>query len=57
MFFVRIVPSSFVRHPNYNSNTEDFDYAIITLSSDVNFTSTISPICLPLGSGTVHENK
>jgi hypothetical protein len=29
--FFRIAPVSFVRHPQYNPSTQDYDYAIITL--------------------------
>jgi len=27
----RIAPLSFVRHPQYNPSTQDYDYALITL--------------------------
>ena len=54
---ISYVPVSFVSHPSYNNKTEDNDFAIITLSTDVSFNSTIGTICLPLGAGTVHENK
>ena len=55
---ISYVPVSFVSHPSYSKKTkEDNDFAIITLSTDVSFSSTIGTICLPLGAGTVHENK
>lgn len=50
-------PTSFVSHPSYNSSNNDNDFAIITLASDVVFSATIAPICLPLAAGTVHEDK
>ena len=54
---ISYVPSTFVSHPSYNNKTEENDFAIITLTTDVSFSSTIGTICLPLGAGTVHENK
>jgi len=34
-------------HPNYNSRSEDNDFAILTLCDRVTFTKAISPACLP----------
>ncbi|CAI5676470.1 unnamed protein product [Oreochromis niloticus] len=35
-----------INHPNYNSGTNDNDICLLQLSSSVNFTSYISPVCL-----------
>ncbi|XP_065138090.1 trypsin-like isoform X2 [Paramisgurnus dabryanus] len=35
-----------IRHPNYNLNTQDNDIALLQLSSPVNFTEYILPVCL-----------
>nr|XP_046270610.1 transmembrane protease serine 9 [Scatophagus argus] len=35
-----------IRHPNYNSNTNDNDIALLRLSSTVTFTNFILPVCL-----------
>ena len=32
-------------------------FTSITLVTDVSFSSSIAPICLPLGAGVVYENK
>ena len=42
-----ITPSSWTSHPDYNSGTTDYDFAIIKLSSDLTFSSTVMPACLP----------
>ena len=42
-----ITPSSWTSHPDYNSGTTDYDFAIIRLSSDLTFSSTVMPACLP----------
>jgi Trypsin len=46
-----------VKHPSFSSTTLANDFAVITLSSDVVFNNSISPICLPVDGGAVHENK
>ena len=43
----RIRITSFIQHSGYNSNTQDNDFAIITLASDAVFSSTVMPACLP----------
>lgn len=48
--------SSFYRHPGYNSQTQDNDFAIIRLSSHVGFSNSIQPICLP-NPGTSYDNR
>ncbi|XP_048029653.1 serine protease 27-like [Megalobrama amblycephala] len=35
-----------ITHPNYNSDTIDNDIALVQLSSSVNFTDYIKPVCL-----------
>merc|ERR1719481_587069 len=39
--------SSWIEHPLYNQNTQDNDFAIITLSESIKFTDNIRPVCLP----------
>ncbi len=51
------VPAYIMVHPNFNALTMENDFAIITLRDPVFFTTSMSPICLPLGSGSAHENK
>ncbi|XP_038660369.1 transmembrane protease serine 9-like isoform X2 [Scyliorhinus canicula] len=36
-----------IRHPRYHSMTLDFDIAVLELSSPLNFTDYIRPVCLP----------
>jgi hypothetical protein len=38
-----------IPHPNYNSNTMDFDFALLKLSSPVALSANVSYICLPPG--------
>jgi Trypsin len=45
-FIFRYTPVSFERHPQFNEQTEDYDFAIITLGEQVDFNDAISPICL-----------
>lgn len=52
----RISPASWTSHPNYNTNTQDNDFAIIQLASPVIFTTAVSPVCLPSSSGTFSGN-
>uniref|UniRef100_A0A6I8RK46 Peptidase S1 domain-containing protein n=1 Tax=Xenopus tropicalis TaxID=8364 RepID=A0A6I8RK46_XENTR len=37
----------FMNHPNYTSPDKGFDIALVELSSDVNYTLYIQPVCLP----------
>jgi hypothetical protein len=55
--FSSFVPAYIVVHPNFNALTMENDFAIITLRDPVYFTTSMSPICLPLSSGSAHENK
>jgi len=43
----KISPSQWINHPNYNSNGNDNDFAIVRLSRDVTFSNTVMPACLP----------
>jgi len=45
--FNRISLSAITDHPDYNSNTLDNDYSILTLSTPVTFSREVSPACLP----------
>jgi hypothetical protein len=36
-------------HPNYNTNTQDFDFALLKLSTPVPISSTVNIACLPPG--------
>ena len=57
-YFVRsYTPVSFVTNPSFNSQTVDWDFAVITLSKDVVFTPAISPVCLPASTDSFYENK
>jgi hypothetical protein len=59
LFIASFTPVAFVTHPSmsYKYFTLKYDYAIITLATDVSFNISIAPICLPIGAGTIHENK
>ncbi|XP_070846574.1 transmembrane protease serine 9-like [Chaetodon trifascialis] len=41
--------STIILHPNYDSNTNDNDIALLRLSSPVTFTDYIRPVCLAAG--------
>ena len=41
-------PAAWINHPNYNGRTNDNDFAVVRLADDVNFSSSIKPVCLPL---------
>lgn len=43
----RVTPSQWISHPQYNSNSQDNDFAIIRLSEDVTFSDTVMPVCMP----------
>ena len=38
---------SFVKHPNYNSDTQDNDIAIVTVNGVIAFSQQVGPVCLP----------
>merc|ERR1712179_257618 len=44
-------------HPNYNDRTVDYDFAILTLCETVDFTTDISPACLPSSSSNNYDNR
>ena len=45
-------------NPNYNSRTVDYDFSIlVTLCEEVDFTTDISPACLPTSSNTNYDNR
>ncbi|XP_031607002.2 transmembrane protease serine 9-like [Oreochromis aureus] len=44
-----------IKHPNYNSGTNDNDICLLQLSSPVNFTSYISPVCLAASDSTFYS--
>ena len=43
----KIVTSRIEVHPNWNINTLDNDFAVLTLSSPISFSESTMPICLP----------
>ena len=43
----KIAPSQWISHPDYNSNGNNNDFAIVRLSQDVTFSNTVMPACLP----------
>lgn len=54
---VSVSVSQVIKHPNYNSQTQDNDIALLQLSSSVTFTDYIKPVCLAasdsaIGAGT-----
>merc|ERR1719341_3181170 len=44
-------------NPSYNSRTVDYDFSILTLCEAVDFTTDISPACLPTSSSTNYDNR
>ena len=44
-------------NPNYNSGNIDYDFSILTLCEEVQFTKDISPACLPSNSNTNYDNR
>jgi len=45
--YTRLSLSAITDHPDYNSNTLDNDFSILTLSAPVSFTTEVSPACMP----------
>ena len=39
--------STWTSHPSYDSDTVDYDFALLTLSSPLTFSSSVMPACLP----------
>lgn len=44
-----------IRHPDYNPRTFDNDICLLKLSSPVDFTNHILPICLAAPNSTFHD--
>jgi len=44
---ISVTPQEWIDHPEYNRDTSDNDFAIITLASPVTFSSSVGTICLP----------
>merc|ERR1719431_1220598 len=47
---------STIRHPNYNSNSVDNDFAILRLCSPVSFSRDIATACLPSSASNNYDN-
>ena len=47
---ISVTPQEWIDHPEYNRDTSDNDFAIITLASPVTFSSAVGTICLPSAS-------
>jgi len=52
--FDRVDIAEIIRHPNYDSQTIDNDYAILRLANPVNFTNQVRPACLPADQSTTY---
>jgi len=46
---ISMVPNRWISHPSYNSRTLVNDIALIRLSTNITYTSRVSPVCLPGG--------
>ena len=55
--FTRIGLSAITDHPNYNGNTFDNDFSILTLASPVEFSTSVRPACLPSASAGDFVNQ
>jgi len=45
-------------HPNYDADTVENDYSVLTLCMSLSFTKNVSPVCLPnSGDGVMFEGK
>jgi len=51
----RISVASWTSHPNYNSNNQDHDIAIIQLAQPVQFSDSVAPVCLPPSSSSNYD--
>ncbi|XP_056309985.1 LOW QUALITY PROTEIN: transmembrane protease serine 9 [Danio aesculapii] len=54
-FSISSAVSNIIKHPNYNSNTEDNDITLLQLSSPVSFTNYIRPVCLAASGSTFYN--
>lgn len=52
MGIARIIP-----HPSYNTDTADYDVAVLELKRPVTFTKYIQPVCLPHAGHHFPTNK
>jgi len=43
-------------HPSYNQNTNEHDFAILTLCTPLTFSRTVAPICLPPQQGDAYDD-
>ena len=48
--------SAWISHPGYSSSSNDYDFAIIKLSTPVTFNDRVIPVCLPSAS-TNYDSK
>ena len=48
-----ISPDSWVSHPLYDSNTVDYDFALVKLRTMLTWSAFVQPICLPSSTVTV----
>merc|ERR1719411_2366097 len=55
--FTRVSLSKITDHPQYNSNTIDNDFSILTLSSPVSLTTKVSPACLPGDTSKLYDGS
>ena len=53
----RYIPEKWISHPQYNGNTLVNDFAIIILNSEITWSDSAMPICLPSLSSEVHRRK
>merc|ERR1712088_754270 len=51
----RVSVASWTSHPNYNSNNQDHDIAIIQLAQPVQFSDSVAPVCLPPSSSSNYD--
>lgn len=52
----RFTVCSKTEHPNYNSNTNEHDVAILTLCTPITFSPTVGPVCLPEQPGEAYDD-
>ncbi len=42
-----VTPISFTKHRSFNATSLDYDLALVTLATDLTWSRTVSPVCLP----------